>query len=136
MVYTAEGPGAGAEWSTNGTTWTEIPHVRKWEANVKEPSKGYRSSSTGGKMRRVSGGEEADGSVEVFDDDANPFDLGSLGIVKGAAGYLRLRLKTGRFLVIQSYIPEVSYGVDIEGQDFVGSVISFESDGDITLPTA
>ena len=50
-VFKAEGPGTKVEWSTDGSTYTEIPDVRKWSLSVEPEAKEYASSSTNGKKR-------------------------------------------------------------------------------------
>jgi len=133
-VRQAASSGSKAEWSTDGTTYTEIPDVRVWGLNPATEAKEYRSSSTGGRKKRLGSDDDASGTMSLYIDPTNRFDT-DLGIKAGANGYLKLYENADSdFFIVPVIIDDVDYESDIEGDEIQGAEINFSSDGAITYP--
>jgi hypothetical protein len=129
--------GAKADWNNgSGTSYTNIPELRKWDLRVSKESKQYASSSTAGGKRRIAGAEDFSGTLSVYLASGTSearFDTG-LGIKGGVTGTLKLWEDGTTFFLAPAYIEDVSYEYDIEGNGIVGATITFSRDGALTYP--
>jgi hypothetical protein len=125
--------GGKAQWSANGTAWTDIPEVRRWTLRITSDSKQYASSSTNGGKRRIAGAEDFDGSVEVYHDATARVD--AMGIKGGVTGYLRLWEDATDYYQAPVYVETVDATTDIEGGEIIGGTIAFQRDGALIYPT-
>lgn len=124
-----------ADWSLNGTTWTDLPHVRTVGFNPTTDSKDFASSSTGGAKQRLEGVDDFDGSVTVYIDPTNRFDASSFGIRSGAVGFIRAyEARTDTPFIMPVYIDGVDYAVEVEDGNIIGATINFSGNGSITYP--
>lgn len=124
------------DWSLNGSSWTNIPDVRQWTFDDKTEPKVYADSSTAGARKRLQGTDDFDGTVDVYIDDGNRFDVAAaLGIKKGVTGYFRLYEDLADYIQVPVFIEGVSYGAQIEDGEIVGASIRYASNGTVTYPT-
>jgi hypothetical protein len=139
-VLTASG-GKAAWQAGAGTsgTFIDIPELRGWTLTVSKDSKQYASSSTGGGKQRVAGAEDFSGSLTLYVDrtgsgtsDAS-FDV-TLGIKGGAIGALKLFEDGSAVFIAPSYIENVAYAVDIEGDNIIGATVQFSRNGALQYP--
>jgi hypothetical protein len=125
--------GGKADWSADGTTYVNIPEVRKWTLNIGGDKKQYASSSTGGGKRSIAGAEDFSGSISVYHDAAAR--LSSIGLTSRATGFLKLWEDSGEFWVAPAYIDSVGVNVDIEGNNIIDGDVAFSRDGALVYPT-
>jgi hypothetical protein len=125
--------GGKADWSTDGSTYVNIPEVRRWALNIGGEKKTYASSSTGGGKRNIAGAEDFSGTISVYHDATAR--LGSIGLRSRVTGFLRLWEDSGDFWIAPSYIDSVGVNVAIETNDLVDGEIAFSRDGSLLEPT-
>lgn len=124
-----------ADWSQDGATWVDIPHVRKVGFTPSTDVKEYASSSTGGAKRRLEGVDDFDGTIDVYIDNTNRFDAAAMGIRSGAAGFIRAyEARADVPFIMPVHIASVVYGIEIEDGNILGATINFNGDGPITYP--
>jgi hypothetical protein len=131
--------GSKADWAPDVAgvpgAYTNIPEVRVWNISPSTETKEYASSSTAGAKRRISSTDDFDGSIEVYVDDSNRFDAGTLDIMRGEIGWLKLYEDDTTFHIAAVFIDSVDYEADIEGGEILAATINFSANGAWTPPT-
>ena len=134
-VHTATG--GSADWASgSGTTYTNIPEIRKWTLTVRNNSKEYASSSTAGGKMRLAGAEDFSGVLDLYiETGTNRADATALNIRSGELGSFKLHEDSTNFWIAPAIIDDVAYEVDIEGNNIVSGTIAFSRNGALTYPS-
>jgi hypothetical protein len=132
--------GGSVDWALgSGTSYANIPDVRKWTLRVTNDSKTYASSSTAGGKQRLAGAEDFSGSVDFYANaGTNRIETATLlGIKGGVTGTLKLKEDgvSANVWLAPAYIEDVSIDADIEGNNIISGTFTFSRNGALTYPT-
>lgn len=126
------------QWSSTAVSgpFTAIPHGRVIGFGPEKESKTYRSTSTAGAERTIGGtSDRFTGSITVYFDSASPFDTGSLGIVAGETGWVKVIDPASREYTFPVYVEGVDYEWDVEGDELIGATIRVRQNGNVVYPS-
>lgn len=121
----------------SGTTYTNIPEIRKWNLSINPESKTYASSSTAGAKKRIGGTDDFKLTIDFYvDRSTSGVSLDTaLGIKPKSTGTIKAYEDASNFWSLPVYFEDISYDVDIESGSIIGGTITCSGNGVITYPT-
>lgn len=130
MPFTAKN--AKIQFSTDETTWTDLPDCRLWQLKPLTDLKRYASSSTAGRIHRLAGNTDVTGHIDFFQNATGQIET---SLPPGSTLTLRLYETATRYHQLQSIIETLEYQVDLDRAELVSCRVTFAQSGTYTAPT-